>query len=474
MNKRKNFLVVFSFLVVLVGSFVFSGCETSRVGPEVAKPNPPAPEPLPIYLTGYVLDAKAGTGIANATVALLKLDGTSVSTAATNASGLFSFNMTALNVSGSDFITSTSVAGYGFGRSTAFYDKANNVASARPISLTKIESSVTVTMGPTGGAASTPPTTDSKATTPVSVTVPANAVPAGTQVTLAAVPVVSTPPPSTTPTQNVISSNTLAAPGVTTFSQPVTMTFNLPFPLAAGTTIPLLLLNTTTNVWENTGLNGVVTANGLTATVSVTKPGSYALLGNVSVAQTVSGKFISDDGITVTKTQKVVDTQEIVVDITPDNRTYQYNKPGVPSAYQTVNVGTPATTPSQSFVYGLVQVRYPNFTQTQPGIKISFLYNLPATLKGKNGIEFDPTPDGVMKGPNAAVSFDGINHSNESGDWVYRLTITEVQILNVWKVQQSGVFEIDVNSPDYKVTYTSQWVWRAHNQGGAGLTGYNP
>ena len=42
MNKKKNFLVVFSFLVVLAGSLVFSGCETSRVGPEAPRPNPPS------------------------------------------------------------------------------------------------------------------------------------------------------------------------------------------------------------------------------------------------------------------------------------------------------------------------------------------------------------------------------------------------------------------------------------------------
>lgn len=468
MNKRKNFLVVFSFLVVLVGSFVFSGCETSRVGPEVAKPNPPAPEPLPIYLTGYVLDAKAGTGIANATVALLKLDGTSVSTAATNASGLFSFNMTALNVTGTDFLVSTSVAGYGYGKSTAFYDKANNLASARPITLTKIESSVTVTIGAAGGAASTPPTTDSKATTPVSVTVPANAVPAGTQVTLAAVPVVSTPPPSTPPTQNVISSNTLAAPGVTTFSQPVTMTFNLPFPLAAGTTIPLLLLNTTTNVWENTGLNGVVTANGLTATVSVTKPGSYALLGNVSVAQTVNGKFVSDNGISVIKTQKIVDVKDVTYDLTPDGRDYSYRTPADIPPYNKVLSGTPTTTPSELFIYGLITVRFPEFgfSVNRPGEVYRFTYNLPATLKGSDGVAFATTNNNQMQGPPG--------HTLETGDWVYRVTIKETTVNDVYKVQQVNVFEIETTDPSYKVTYTTEWVWRAHNQGGAGLTGYNP
>jgi len=59
MNKRKNFLVVFSFLVALVSLVTFNGCETSRTGPEVGTTKVNV-NPTPLMLTVTVVDSKTG------------------------------------------------------------------------------------------------------------------------------------------------------------------------------------------------------------------------------------------------------------------------------------------------------------------------------------------------------------------------------------------------------------------------------
>lgn len=456
MNKRKNFLVVFSFLVVLAGSLVFSGCETSRVGPEVPRPNPPAPTPQAVVLSGYILDNTTGNGIANATVSLVKLDGTVVTTAVTNGSGNYQFNLTALNLSESTFNISTNVAGFGYGYRTATYDKTNGVASVSPLVLTKIANVTTTTIGTAGGTATVPPTSDAKTSTPVTVTVPPNAVPANTQVTVASVPVVSTPPPTTSAaTQNIVASNNLSAPGVTTFSQPVTMTFNLPFPLPVGTQIPLLLLNTATNKWENTGSNAVVAAGGLTASVQVTKPGQYALLGNVSVSQTVTGKFVNDQGISVTKMEKVLGTQELVIELGPNNTISYYDGTNPTPPYIVVVSGDANNQPTQPFTYGLIAARFgnPSIAARQ---RFTFTYNLPATLGGSPTVS-----NGLVVGP--------AGHETESGDWIYRVTIQELSASDVYRVQQTGLFSQDATYPKFRYTITYAWYWRQHNQGGIGV-----
>lgn len=470
MNKRKNYLVVFSFLVVLAGTLVFSGCETSRVGPEVPRPNPAPPAAQAVVLSGYVLDGGSGNGISGANVNLTKLDGTVVSTSTTNSSGLYSFDLTALNVADATLNVNTNVTGYGYGFRVATYDKANGTTAVTPIVLTKIAQVVTVTVTPaSGGTASVPPSTDAKTSTPVTVTVPANAVPTNTQVTVATVPVVSTPPPTTaSATQNIVSSNNLSAPGVTTFSQPITMTFNLPFGLPAGTQIPLLLLNATTNKWENTGLNAVVAAGGLTASVQVTKPGQYALLGNLSVSQTASGKMVSDDNsISITKTQKVTDiAADYVVELTPSNRTYLFTGQADAPPYNVDISGFDF--PNNSFTYGLIQQRFgiTLLSTSLARFNLNLTYNLPATLKGSDGTSFSTVSGGVVIGPPG--------HTTESGDWIYRVNITQLSVQDIFSIIQSGVFNRNVIRPFNRYTYAAEWVWRAHNQGGTGLGGYNP
>jgi len=467
MNKRKNFLVVFSFLVVLVGSLVFSGCETSRVGPEVAKPNAQAPETPPVTLTGYVIDNTTGNGIANATVTLSKLDGTALGTAATNASGQYSFNLTALNTTETAFKVSTNVTGFGYGFVNATYDKVIGTAGVSNLVLTKIVNVTTTTIGTTGGTATTPTSTDSKTSAPVTVTVPANAVPANTQVTLASVPVASTPPPTANPaTQNIVSSNNLSAPGVTTFSQPVTMSFNLPFALPAGTQIPLLKLNTTTNKWENTGLNSVVGANGVTATVQVTTPGSYALLGNVSVVQTVDGKFVTNEGITVTHLRKETGVKEIFTyELFPNNTTARFIGARPASPYIKVISGDPNNQPTPSYSYGLVRSVY-GLAGEVTGQTFVFTYNWAAFVAAN---PWAVTSTNTQRGPDATKSTDGLDYSNSTGDWVYVVQVEQISVTDEYRLSQTGVFSQDAIYNGLKYRLTASWYWRVHNQGGIGV-----
>ncbi len=459
MNKKKNFLVVFSFLVVLVGAMVFSGCETSRVAPELPRPNPPAPAPQSVILSGYVLDGGTGGGIPNATVSLTKLDGTVVSTSVTNASGLYSFNLTALNVTDATLNVRTNVTGYGYAFRIATYDKAIGSAGVTPIILTKIASVTTVTIGTAGGAATTPPTSDSKATTPVGVTVPPNAVPANTQVTVAAVPVVSTPPPSvSTAAQNITSSNNLVAPGVTTFGVPVTMTFNLPFPEPAGTTIPLLLLNTTTNRWENAGINATVNATELVATAQVTKPGQYALLGEVGLSeQGGSGKILIQNEVFETPLlKKELGVNDALIELTPTFLSATHTGPSDPPPFVTVISGNPAHIPSNSFLYGLLQSVFGvNFLNSGLRYQETFTYNLPATLNGAL-----TTRNGIIIGPPGK--------ENESGDYIFRISIKETLVNKVYRISKitGRAWVLTVTDPSYVVTKTAEWIWRTHNQGG--------
>jgi len=454
----KNSFLLKSFLTIIGLTLLLVSCETSRVAPEVPRPNPAPPPPQAVILSGNVIDAETGGGIASVTVSLTKLDGAVVSTAVTNASGLYSFNLTALNITDSTLNVTTNVTGYGYGFRVATFDKANGTAGVVPIVLTKIANVTTVTLGASGGAASTTPTADSKASTPVSVTVPPNAVPANTQVTLAAVPVVSIPPPSTPLTQNVLSSNNLAATGVTTFSQQVTMTFNLPFPLTAGTTIPVLLLNTTTNKWESSGLNAVVSANGLTAIVQVTRPGNYALLGNVSVAQTVSGKFIAgNEDISVTKLEKEIGTANAVIELSPAKLTATYNGPANPPPLINLISGTVGQTPTTHYSFGLINHRFgTNLSLVPfliPGFSKIYTYNLPATINGA------PTSrGGVIIGPSGK--------ENESGDWIYKITLTTLFGFDLYRIALPQLFEVEVAARRYIILERFEWVWRAHNQGG--------
>ncbi len=470
MNKRKNFLVVFSFLVVLVGSLVFSGCETSRVGPEVPRPNPTAPAAQAIVLSSYVLDGSTGNGIPNAVVSLVKLDGSVVTTSVTNASGLFSFNLTALNLTETTYNVSTNVSGYGYGFRVASYDKANNTAGASPIVLTKIVTTTT-TIAATGGTAATNPTNEAKTTTQVSVTLPANAVPAGTQVAVAAVPIVSTPPPTIgAATQSLVASTTVSAPGVTTFASAVTMSFTLPFPVVAGTQIPVLVLNTATNKWEDSGLKAVVSASGLTATVQITKPGQYALLGDLKVSLVSSGKVVANDGLSVTKLEKVISTKDVVIDIFPNSTAYTYTSPTDPSPFITVLVGTSIQIPNNAYIYGLIQQKYGDNIANSIGSHFTFeyVYNLPTQLRGSDGVLFDTrSASNVIIGPPG--------HTTESGDWVFRITITETLINTIYNENyNNGFWNLNITAPTYRVAGATQWVWRQHNQGTAGLAGYNP
>lgn len=460
-----------SFIAVLpIFLLLFAG-ECSRTTPELPRPNPPAPPAQTVVLTGYVLDAATGQGIANGTVYLTKLDGTQVSSTVTNGSGRYQFDLTGLNVTESQLIVVTNIASYGYGYRIASYNKSESTANVLNILLSKITSTVTVTVGATGGAASTPATTDAKTTTiPVTASIPPNAVPANTSVTLAAIPVKSTPPPTTsTASQNIVSTANLQATGVTTFSQPITLTFPLPMKLTAGSTIPLIKFNTSTNKWETTTINATVSTNGLSATAQVTSPGQYALLGNIGTTHTVSsGSVIDNELIGTTRLTKILKTQATVITLTSTKLTASYNGNTAPSYNVSLNSGDPALAATQAYTLGLLTQRYGvTWTATGNVVTFSFVYNLPLTLTSA-GVTFNTTSDGTANGTQQGPP----GHEGEAGDWQKKITISDQTVQDIFNVFQTGVWDNIVNLVEHQFSFTSQWYWQPHTQGSVAVGPY--
>jgi hypothetical protein len=54
MKRKKTTYSVVSFLLLLIVSLVLSSCESSRVGPDIGRPNPPAPGSVPLILNGIM------------------------------------------------------------------------------------------------------------------------------------------------------------------------------------------------------------------------------------------------------------------------------------------------------------------------------------------------------------------------------------------------------------------------------------
>src|SRR3989339_883426 len=89
MKNKKTSTFAMAISLMFVGMIVFSSCESSRVGPELPRPNPPAPPAQPLVLSGFVKDAGDHSIIAGAAV---KLEGTSLSSTTDN-NGKYNFNL---------------------------------------------------------------------------------------------------------------------------------------------------------------------------------------------------------------------------------------------------------------------------------------------------------------------------------------------------------------------------------------------
>ncbi|MDQ7817108.1 MAG: hypothetical protein RDU14_08810 [Melioribacteraceae bacterium] len=266
MNKKSaTKFLLFGSLFSLLSIIVIIGCESSRVGPELPRPNPPAPAEQPLTLNGYVKDASNQTAIAGASIKLVKTDGTVLTTLLSNNSGRYSYDAT--NINESTLNVNASKDGYAFGSRIASLNKASNTAIVSDLLLTKLQVATTTVSVGTGGTASTT-NTQSVATQPLTVQVPPNAVSSNIQLTVASLPAGQVPRPTTTNTA-VVSAGQFGPSG-TQFTQPVTINFPLPYARTAGATFTVMQLNETTGAYTNSGFTATVNADGTSASAQVT------------------------------------------------------------------------------------------------------------------------------------------------------------------------------------------------------------
>lgn len=448
MNKKTNFLVVFSFLIVLVGTFVFTGCESSRVAPEVGRPNPPAEPAQPLVLTGTVVNSSTNSPVSGATVDIYKTDATKVATVATNGSGVFSYDISALNVT-SLKITATA-SGYGSSFVMANVSVANQTADVVTIALDKLVS-VALTVTPNGGTGSTT-NTESKTSTPLSVNIPAGAVTSNTAITFSSVPVNNVPPPPASGSNTQVGVVSLQPTGIT-FAKAVELTFPLPYKFKPNDLIPLVKL--VNGAWVTANLNAVVDATGYVAKVSVTETNQYALLDNTKITGTVSQSLSNYDDLVFAgpvKASKILADQSF----TFSSGTLPVNLPG---SVEVARAGTNVITevPTDNWIFNTLAQRYGSeFKYTGPGT-YNFTFKTNVAWPGASANPYKLNADGS----------GNVNRPTESGDWSLKVTYssTRSEIVNI-VLNNTGYWTITILIVENSWKESSRkWVWTAHNQG---------
>lgn len=277
-QKPISFIPSIPILLVVIFSFIFSSCESSRVGPELPTPNPPAPAAQPLILNAFVKDASNQAGISGATVKVVRTDGTVLITLLSDNNGKFSYD--ASNVPDNSLNVTATKAGYSFGSRIASLNKASNSAITSDILLTKLQvASTTVTVAAGGNTSTT--NTQSVSNQPLSVQVPANAVSFNVQLSVSSIPAGQVPRSATVNTA-IVSAGQFEPSG-TQFLKPITITFPLPYPRTAGTTFALMRLNETTGAYTNSGFTATVNADGTSASAQVTHFTIYTLQEGVTL-----------------------------------------------------------------------------------------------------------------------------------------------------------------------------------------------
>lgn len=428
-NKISTSLIaIMPIFLLLLGSIVFSGCESSRTGPELARPNPPAPVAQPIVLSAYVRDISNLSAIAGATVRITKADNTLITTLLTDNSGKYSFDVTALTENA--VLVNANKDGYGFSNKIAEIKKALNIAVVDDILLTKLQvASAPVT--PAAGGQATTPNPQTVSTTPLTVVVPPNAVPANITLTIA--PIIASQVPSAPTAGNSIQSAAQLGPSGTVFAVPVTVTFPLPNRQAVGKTFNLLKLNETTNIWASTGIIATVNASGTAATAQLSSFSTYGV----------------PDPLTITIPATGVTTTENLESFSLASGS------SIRSYTETNNITISVTgTVSSDWLLGEVIKQAGNINIG------SFTQNIPFSVPGlpaeyiKNGVQYNP------------------GSPNEAGNWVYEWVVTRSTTTRNWTAT-GGVAPNNFSGSgaitEQKVDVTSaSWKWVAHNQGSVG------
>jgi hypothetical protein len=451
MKRKKTTYSVVSFLLLLIVSLVLSSCESSRVGPDIGRPNPPAPGSVPLILNGIVVDNVTGGAIAGATVLI---QGTNLSTT-TNGSGIFTFRDISSISAASVNLLASDLPTYQYGTGIATIDKTNNTSSFPVIVLGKTPAGFTnpsVTSGSGGSGLIHSPEAASGAAGSDQISFGPGVVPTGQSisVTIIAIPVSSTPASADPTTTNDISDVLITfTPAVTLNAPGATVNFALPYQICPGT--QLSLRSVSGNAWQLTGLNATVDITGFNASVNILTAGTYGLFDAVGIIKSIGANSIPSGALEQTASSTSGNTS-----ITLQN-SLTYTPPLIPSNFSTVW--------STNLLFKILQLFLPP-TSSVTYSYVTYLLNFPTLDPSRissQGTEFNP------------------DFPNVSGDWYYRWfyiqfqnsstvtlknTTTCIPFTLTYVGTLTGYIIEDVTTGTTKKT---TWYWVAHNQGGIGL-----
>lgn len=271
-----------SFAVLLLTSFVFYSCEGSRVGPVL--PEPPAPDPTPFVIEGFVKDLANNTPMANVGVAITKNDGSNLVTATTDSKGMFSVPVASFAGSPTQLLVTATTTGYAYGTSAVTIDYAGRSVSVAPIFLAKLQTTTTAITASAGGNADAN-SQQALGNPQFDLSIPAGALASNTTIAISPLSLSTAPP--TPPSQGTFSVGSADfGPDGTTFTKPVTITIPLAVRQVAGTVIPLRYFNKNTGAWVQEG-SATVQADGLSAKGTVNHFTPWGVLLNVNFSSSV-------------------------------------------------------------------------------------------------------------------------------------------------------------------------------------------
>jgi hypothetical protein len=308
-------IILSIFLVVAL--IAYTGCEGSKTEPIVPAPTTPVEPPAPLVLNGYVKDAVTLGGIQGATVILANESGEILTTLATDNTGNYQYDVS--NVPGARIKVSAAAASYGAKVVAATIDKDNYTAQVPTTYLIKLKG-VTQSVSATSGGQVGTTTTESVTAKQVSVDVPPGALATNTDISVAPITVNNTVPLPATSNKVVTAAANFEPTGIT-FSQPVTVSFPLPYISTPGKTMSVYRLNPVTLEWETRG-TATVDADGTSASTQITGFSSWTVAddGSVSITSVNTNEPDASEQV-VAKGQTISHSYTPILSVTPKTGT---------------------------------------------------------------------------------------------------------------------------------------------------------
>jgi hypothetical protein len=422
LKKTKLQYLFFSLAFLIISGVLFSSCESSRVGPTVPTPNPNPPTKQALLLNGNVKDASNQVAISGASVTIVRTDGTIITTLLSDNSGKYSFD--ASNITASTVNISATKSGYAYGIRVAKINQTANTASVSDILLTRLQASTATVTVAAGGTASTT-NTQSLAGQSLTVQVPANAVSSNIQLSVSSVPAGQLPQP--TDLNTAIVSAGQFGPSGTQFTQPITISFPLPYNQTPGTTYALMQLNEQTGAYTNSGFTATVNPDGTSASAAVTHFTTYTLQEGVTYS---------------TNTPTTSSGTDQYVTLTSGSTTKSLS---IINAVAMTGSGTVNEDWLKDEVAGKLGFSIGSSTQT-----LTFSMQALPSQYIQNGVQIGPT-----------------GHESEKGNWEYRVFYA-LQTTTTTGSATGPSWNRNVTATTQSWEITSQgWYWISHDQGGA-------